>query len=332
MELNGWELINLIRSEFEIGFNTQFFQNRLGVDFAYYDKKTEDDILNATISQTSGYGGAAVNIGEVTNKGFELLITGTPVRLDNFTWDVSLNMGYNKSEVVSLLDPDIDGEVLNMARSRSLNTWVQQIEGMEYGQIAGPQYLRDASGNIQIDADGLPMVDTDAGFVPFGTGVNPFTGGLHNTFRYKNWRLGFLIDWKDGGVMHSGTNGQLYRRGVHKNTLVGRETGIGVIPASDVSTYYAHIFNNIAEEFIYDAGFVKLREVTLGYTFPQKYLENIFLSSAKISFVGRNLWVISSDVDNIDPESNYNAGNAQGLEFFALPQTRSYGFNVNISF
>lgn len=325
-------LVPLVVTELELGFNMNFFSNRLGVDFAWYDRKTEDDILNATISQTSGYNGATVNIGEVTNTGIELLLTGTPVLNDNFRWDVSFNLGHNESKVVSLLDPEIDNEVLNLARSRSLNTWVQHIEGMPYGQLSGFQYLRDANGEIMHDANGFPMQDTDAGFVPFGTGVHPTTWGLQNNFSYRNWRLGILVDGKNGGIIHSGTNGQLYRRGVHKNTLVGRDTGIGVIPAEEVSQYYTHIFNNISEEFIYDASFVKLREINLGFDFPRSMLENNFLDAVSISFVGRNLWVISSHVDNIDPESTYNAGNAQGLEFLSLPQSRSYGFNVNLKF
>ena len=132
--------------------------------------------------------------------------------------------------------------------------------------------------------------------------------------------------------MHSGTNAQFYRRGVHKNTLVGRETGLGIIPKDQITRYYEYIYGNISEEFIYDAGFIKLREVILGYHFPKKYLEKTFLDRASISFVGRNLWLISSHIENVDPESTYNVGNGQGLEFLSFPQTRSYGFNVNLKF
>ncbi|ETN95259.1 hypothetical protein P278_09810 [Zhouia amylolytica AD3] len=326
------ELVPLMVTEFEVGLNMQLFERRLGIDFSYYDKRTEDDILNATISQTSGYTSAKVNVGEVTNKGVELLLTGTPIRTNDFSWDVSFNMSYNKSKVVSLLDPEVDNEVLNIERSRSLNTWVQHIEGLPYGQISGFKYVRDANGDIALDDSGLPIQDTDAGFVPFGTGVHPFVAGLRNSFRYKNLTLSFLIDMKDGAVMHSGTNGQLYRRGVHKNTLVGRENGLGVLPASQIANYYNYIYNNISEEFIYDSGFIKLREITLGFRIPKNVLDDTFIENATLSFVARNLWLIHSSVDNVDPESSYNAGNGQGLEFFGLPQTKSFGFNLNVSF
>lgn len=322
----------LLVTELELGLNVQFLNNRLGVDFAYYDKKTEDDILNAGISYTSGYSSTIVNVGELTNKGVELLLTGVPVRSQNFDWNVSFNMSYNSSKIVSLVDPTNDEESFNIGMSRARHAYVAHIEGKPYGQITGSIYLRDADGNLALDANGLPQVDIEAGTVAFGTGVHPFVAGLQNNFRYKDFTLGFLIDMKDGAVGHSGTNAQLYRRGVHKNTLVGRENGLGVIPATGIRDYYEKIYNDIAEEFIYDAGFIKLREVTLGYNVPSQFLTKTFINKANISLVGRNLWLIHSNVDNIDPESAYNSGNAQGLDFFAMPQTSSFGINVNLTF
>lgn len=322
----------LVVTELEFGFNVQLLNNRLGLDFSYYDKKTEDDILNAGISYTSGYSSTMVNVGELTNKGVELLLTGAPIRTENFGWNVSFNMSYNKSEVVSLVDPENDEERFNIGLSRARHAWVTHIEGKPFGQITGSVFLRDANGDLALDANGLPQVDEEAGTVAFGTGVHPFNAGLQNSFRYKDLTLSFLLDMRDGAVGHSGTNAQLYRRGVHKNTLIGRENGLGVIPASDIREYYEKIYNDIAEEFIYDAGFVKLREITLGYNVPSDLLSKTFISKANVSFVARNLWLIHSNVDNIDPESSYNASNAQGLDFFAMPQTTSFGFNVNLTF
>lgn len=322
----------LLVTEMEFGFNVQFLNNRLGLDFSYYDKKTEDDILNAGISYTSGYRSTIVNVGELTNKGVELLITGMPIRTENFNWNVSFNMSHNTSKVVSLVDPENDEERFNIGLSRARHAWVTHIEGKPFGQITGSQFLRDSNGELALDANGLPQVDEAAGTVAFGTGVHPFSAGLQNNFRYKDFTLGVLVDMKDGAVGHSGTNAQLYRRGVHKNTLVGRENGLGVIPASGIREYYEKIYNDIAEEFIYDAGFIKLREITLGYNIPSRLLEKTFVNKANVSLVGRNLWLIHSKVDNIDPESSYNSGNAQGLDFFAMPQTSTFGFNVNLTF
>lgn len=330
--INNSELQPLLVTELELGFTMQFFRDRLGIDMAFYNKQTTDDILNATISQTSGYSDVIVNVGKVSNVGIEMLLYGSPIRRNDFSWDVSFNMSYNQSKVISLMDDAVNNEVLVIDRSRSLIAWVQHVEGLPYGQISGFKYLRDANGEIVLDDNGLPLRDLEQGIVPFGSGVHPFVAGIQNNFSYKSWTLGFLIDTKQGGIMHSGTNSQLYRRGVHKNTLIGRESGLGPIPPERVSQYYTHIYNNITEEFIYDAGFVKFRELTLTYDLPSKYLENIFLHKVSASIVGRNLWVIHSEIENVDPESTYHAGNGQGLEFLSLPQTRSYGFNLNLQF
>ncbi|GAB3654269.1 SusC/RagA family TonB-linked outer membrane protein [Echinicola sediminis] len=326
------QLKPLLATEVEFGFDAQFFDSRLGIDFTLYQRKTEDDILPATISKTSGYSSAQINVGEVINKGFELLITGALVNKADFSWNTSLNMGYNKSEVLSLIDPEVEGERLQLDQNRAQTAYVHNIEGLPYGQVTGWMYLRDASGNIVHNAAGLPMRDEAAGIVPFGSGVHPFTGGLSNNFTYKNFNLGFLVDYKMGAVIFSGTNSWLYRRGMHKNTLVGRENGIGDVPASEMSAYYNEIRNKIAEQFIYDADFVKLREVTFGYQLPSTFLSKLKVRSAKISLVGRNLLLLHSKVENIDPESTYNEGNAQGMDFFQLPQSRSYGVNLNLSF
>ncbi|PZX54002.1 SusC/RagA family TonB-linked outer membrane protein [Algoriphagus chordae] len=322
----------LLATEFELGFNAQFAKNRIGLDFTVYQRTTKDDILPATISQTSGYNSAQVNVGEVSNKGIELLLTIQAIQQANFTWNASFNLGYNKSEVVSLIDPDIDGERLQLDQNRTQNAYVENIEGLPYGQVTGYQYLRDASGNIVVNSSGLPMRDDEAGIVPFGSGVHPLTGGITNSFSYKNFSLGFLVDYKFGGVIFSGTNSWLYRRGMHKNTLVGREDGIGDVPAGQISAYYNEIRNKIAEQFVYDADFVKLREINIGYAIPTSFLSRIKVQEARISLVGRNLLLLHSKVENIDPESTYNEGNAQGMDFFQTPQTRSYGVNLNIKF
>jgi len=326
------ELSPLTVTELEFGIDASFFNNRLGMDFTIYDRTTTDDILNASISQTSGYTGAVVNVGELTNKGVELLLHGDVMRKDNFKWNASFNMGYNKSEVVSLLDPENPNETLGVSQSRMLTAFVQHIEGKPYGQIAGWKFLRDDSGNIVVDDQGLPRQDLEQGVSAFGSGVHPFTWGLTNTFRYKDFSFSFLVDGKNGGKIAVGTNQQLYMRGLHEDTVIGRDTGIGSIPASNVSDYYNHIANNITEPFVQDASFIKLRQLTLDYHIPSSIIEKIGGSAATVSLVGRNLWLISSHVDNIDPESTYEIGNGQGLEFLSVPQTRSYGFNINIKF
>lgn len=336
-------LIPLSNTEIEIGLDLRFLNNRLGIDFAYYDKTTEDDILFASVSQTSGYGSQVVNVGEVTNDGIELLITGTPVKTRNFTWDVALNLAKNNSNVASLLDPGNDdkagtneAENIRVEEARSRNAYIHHIEGFPYSAIMGFQYARDDAGNIMLDDNGLPM---QGEFGVLGIGVHDLTGGLTNTFSYKNLSLSFLLDMKAGGDIYSGTNSTAYGAGLHKNTLEGRETGLITLAdgnttqldPNDVQDYWSRL-TSITEEFVFDATFVKLRQLTLTYRLPKSLLQNSPFSGVSLSFVGRNLGLISSNVDNIDPEATYNNNNGQGLEWFGVPQTRSFGFDLNVSF
>ncbi len=324
------ELIPYTVTEAEVGVDARFLGGRLGIDFAYYDRKTEDDILNANVTISSGYGSTTVNVGEVSNKGIEFLITGTPIKTEDFEWNTSINLSHNESEVVSLLDPEVDDEFVQLQGSRTLTAYIRHIEGMPYGQIVGYKYARDANGEIILDDNGLPTRNDE--LVPFGSGVAPTTGGWSNSFRYKNFNMSFLIDFKYGGYIHGGTNSVAYSRGLHKATLVGRDTGIGSVAAADVQDYYGRIASQITEDFIYKSDFIKFRELSFGYSFPNQILEKTPFSALSLSLVGRNLFIIHKAADNIDPESTYNNGNSQGLEYGSLPTTRSLGLNLNVKF
>ncbi len=329
------DLTPFLTEEFEVGIDFRMFSNRLGLDLTYYTKKTTDDILNATVSRASGYGAKTVNIGEISNEGIELLLTGTPYQTENFDWDVSFNLGYNKNEVVSLLDPENDEEIRRVAQSRHLHAFIYHYEGLPYSQVSGYKYLRNASGGLVLNDAGLPQKDESIGLngiVPFGTGNAPINGGLTNKFRYKRLTFSFLIDYRFGGVMHSGSNARAYQYGLHEDTLEGRESGIGTIPAANVNTYYKAIADNITEQFIYKSDFVKLREIVLTYPFSQDLTSKMNIDALDISLVGRNLLTIYKDVPNVDPESAYNASNGQGLEFFPVPRVRSIGLNLNVKF
>lgn len=336
-------LVPLSNTEVEIGVDLRLLKNRLGIDFAYYDRKTEDDILFASVSQTSGYGSQVVNVGEVTNNGIELLITGTPVRTNDLTWEVTFNLAKNNSNVSSLLDPENDdlagtdqAENLRVAEARSRNAYIHHIEGFPYSAIMGFRYARDASGNIQLDDNGLPM---QGDFGVLGVGVHDLTGGINNTIRYKELSLSFLLDFKSGGDIYSGTNRTAYGAGLHMKTLEGRESGTvtladgqtTTLAPNDVQDYWSRVAS-ITEEFVYDASFLKLRQLTLSYSLPRSIIGNTPFTRASVAFVGRNLWLISSNVDNIDPEATYNNANGQGLEWYGVPQTRTFGFDLNLSF
>ena len=326
-------------TEYEFGFDIRMFQNRLGVDFTYYDKKTENDILSSTISKASGYSTAKVNVGEVTNKGVELLVNVGIVKHNDFAWDASFNFAYNKNEVVSLAEGI---ETLTMTQSRTQTGWLANIVGLPYSQVYGYKFRTNDNGDRVYDDSGLPLQSTE--LYPLGTGVCPTTLGLNNSFKYKNFYLNFLIDMRTGGHIYIASDSYGYTRGFHKNTLVGRETGLDIsgvdedgnsvsyhIDPENVQTYYQRVAG-ITEEFVEDASFIKLREFALGYNLPVKLLSNTPFSDVKVSLVGRDLAILWRKTTNIDPESTYLSGNAQGLEGFGVPPTRSFGFNLSVKF
>lgn len=330
--------------EFEIGMDLRMFDNRVGIDVGYYARKTTDDILQTSISSTSGFGTTLINIGELTNQGIELLINATPVRTSNFSWDVSFNMANNVSEVLSLGE-NAQGEpieFLNLDAARTLQESIRHYVGQPLGIIAGYKH-RQIDGQPVYDANGFPVRSEQ--FEILGEGRHPFSAGLRNSFRYKDFDFTFLIDMRSGGSVMSGTNVLAYGFGLHEETVVGRENGLTVtgvdetgealtvnIAPENVDEYYDR-YNDITDNFVYDASFGKLRELSLGYTIPRSALSNIPVESASLSFVGRNLFLLWSNVPNIDPESAYASGSrTQGLEFFALPTTRNIGFNLSVTF
>jgi outer membrane receptor protein involved in Fe transport len=338
-------------TETEVGLDIRFFNNRLGIDFTYYDQKTTDDILDANISRASGFNSTSVNIGELSNKGIELLLTGTPVK-GPITWDVALNFAKNNSKVISLIDGQTE---LLGEEPRTRTVYIKHIVGYPYGMITGQtQKVDPATGLPVFDASGTPM--PDGNYKIIGRGVPDFTGGLTNSFTWKSVNLGFLIDFKSGGDIYSGTNVRMTQSGFTKQSLLGRDgeaplTVSGVIedgtdgngnpiykPFSktlapgEAQNYWSRLGDVAAEKFVYDASFVKLRQITLGYSLPKKLLSKTPIQGLIVSFVARNLAILYKNTDNIDPESSYTSSNSQGLDYFGFPATRTFGFNLRATF
>jgi len=326
--------------EFEAGLDVRFFQNRLGFDVAVYNKNTTNDIAIESISTTSGYSGVSVNVGSIRNRGIEMLLTAKPLELGEFSWDISANMGYNKSKVLKISNTSNE-----LILATTTKAFIKHIEGEEYSQIVGRTIKTDAQGRDIIDDTGLPVVPTDV--VAFGSGVPKWTGGIMNDFSYKAFHLSVLIDGKFGGMIYSDTNYGLDHRGMSPGSLLGRAEGVvlpGVTENGEVNQVLvtADRVNNRAivvrrrdalDDYIYDASFIKLRNVALTYNLPGRVYEKIkFIKGASVSLVGRNLQILMKRSPGIDPETNLYAGNSQGIESNALPPTRSYGFNVNVKF
>ncbi|MBE7178558.1 MAG: SusC/RagA family TonB-linked outer membrane protein, partial [Mucilaginibacter polytrichastri] len=333
-------------AEQELGLNMQFLNNRLGFDFAVYKKTTKDDILDVAVSTTSGYNSNLVNIGKIRNQGFELLLTGSPVRAKSFSWNSSFNIAINNNKVLSLTPPENNPIPVNDDAYPRFGDAVsiQHVVGRPYAQIIGYAYMRNAQGQIVYDSDGFPLTSGSLP-VPLGSAMYKTTGGFSNDFAYKNFRLSCLFDFKYGAKIYSGSNLMYYANGQQVKTLQGREGGYvgpGVneqgspntvaVRAQDYFNQIALGDHQIAEEFVYDASFIKLRAITLGYHLPEKWLQKSFIKSVDISAVGRNLAILMNHTPNIDPESSLNNSNAQGLELSGYPFTRNIGFNLNVKF
>ncbi len=336
-----------LTTEIELGTNLEFFDNRLGLDLTWYRRQTTNQILSTTISEASGFSERVINAGAIQNQGIEVLLTGSPIRTPEVFWNLRINYAKNLSKVLSLAG---EQKVLVLDESRLRTAWITAEVGKPYGTIWGYRYLRDTQGRIVHDASGLPMRDPER--VVLGRGTPDWTAGLSSELGYKNLSLSLLVDIKWGGQLFSGTNAYAYIFGLHKNTLKGRAecdaagypttgcmVGAGVNQSGQPNTvkvlpqaYYGRIGEQIAEEFVYDANFIKLRELRLGYRLPDRWLVRSPLRSMTIALVGRNLAYLYNSVPNVDPESSYNNSNAQGLELAGVPQTRSLGLSLNVRF
>lgn len=326
---------------FEVGFNTQLFGGRLGVDLALYDRKSSDDIVSVPISTSSGYTSAILNSGELSNKGIELLIDGTPIKGKDFSWNTSFNFAYNKSEVLKLADGI---STFSLGNSVNGNAFINNQVGNTYGAIYGFRMLRDANGNIIYDPNANLPLQTDVN-QQLGKGVPPLTMGFSNQFRYKNFSLDILVDGKFGNSIFSVMEVYATRLGLMKSTLAGRENGLNLegvtqagakytytVPATNLRAAWYNNLNRYTELFVHDASFVKLRQVIISYRLPEGFLKGLGVQSANLSLVGRNLLILYKETDNFDPEQSLTNGAAQGIESIGLPRTRSYGVNLMLKF
>ena len=336
-------LVAFSKNEYEIGLDMRLFNNRLSLDFAYYNNETTNDIVNVATSEYSGFNGASANLGKVSNKGVEFLLSGSPIRTQEFNWTTTINGAYNEGLVVATDEVDSD---VTLDEPRTQNIRVTHIVGERYGTLVGVSYERDENGTIvyEIDGEGVPRAVEGERKI-LGEGVPPLTLGFTNSFSYKNFNLNFLIDAKFGGQIFSGTNTLLYGNGLHKTTLEGRENGLQVsgidvatgqpftttVAPENLATYYGEL-NDIAEEFVEDSDYISFRQFSLGYSLPAKSLEKVFLTNVNVSLIASNLFFIKRSVDNIDPESAYSVGNSQGLEYFGVPSSRRYGLSINLKF
>ena len=339
------EITPFEKNETEFGFDLRMFDNKLSIDATYYDNETLGDIVGVSASQTSGYGAALANLGNIANSGIELLVKGEIMKTDDFAWNASINYSKNTSEVVATNDA---GGNIAIGNPRDLETGINvtHIVGEQWGALYGNSYERDSQGRIVHIMQGGTPVPKIGGKKILGFGVAPESIGLGSTFRYKDFNASILVEGKMGGSFYSGTNNWYKVYGLHKDTVPagGREAGFtpdGVmedgtvittsIPHSKIEDYWAQTLN-IGEENIYSSDYMRLRQLSIGYNLPSDMLEGSFITNATVSLIGRNLLLLSNSSDNIDPESSYSAGNAVGLERAGMPVPRTIGLNINLKF
>ena len=328
-------------SEAEAGIELRLFDSAIGFDLTYYRKITEDQILAAQVSDASGYDTRLINVGKSMNKGIEMLFTASPVSTNSFRWDFSFNASYNTSEVLTLGLTEADTMIVV---GGSGGTTLRQVVGKPIGQLYTYSYLRDDQGRQVFDPNnGRPI---RGGMINVGSALPKYFGGISNTFTYKGINLSTLIDFKLGHKMIAGSNMNYLRHGLHKRTLVGRAEGYvigdGVNPSGEINTARSPVqpfyewpnANGVFEDFVFNAGFWKLRQVTLGYDFTKHLPQNLFIKGLKLSAVANNVAVLKKWTENMDPEQvNNSSDNQTGLDFWpSLPLTRSIGFNLNVKF
>lgn len=326
-------------AETEIGLELKMFNNRISLDFAVYEKITKDQIVSAQISDASGFINTLINSGQSRNRGMEMLLTLTPAKSANFNWDFTVNGSYNITKVLSLLT-DTEGERITVG-THVFNGELRQVVGQEMGQLYGFGYRRDNQGRKIFGANGIALRTPD--LISFGSALPKWVGGFNNAFNFKGINFSFLIDFKLGNMMMSGTNFNAVRHGLHKITLPrdGGVVGDGVNEKGEVNTVAANaqpfweVVRSLAlvEPIIYDGGYWKLRQITAGYDFTKFLPANFPAKGLRLSLVANNVLMLKKWVPNIDPETfGYSSDNLVGLESTGLPSTRSIGFNLNVKF
>jgi len=327
-------------SEFEIGTELKFYKNRLGLDLAYFNRKTNNEIINGSLSEATGFSNQQIGTGSTQNSGLEVLLTGIPISTGKLKWSTSLNFTFISNKIVEINGSGTDNQQLGLGTYRPLNANTALIKGLPGPQIMAYDYVYK-NGKIVVDASGIPVQAAER--TPMGSVLPKFYGGFNNEFTYKNFNFSFLIDYRFGNKVLSATNYYTIFRGLNQITLAGRETGVvadGVtadgaantvnVPAQ---TYYQNLARRISSLNVMDGSFIKLRQVTLGYSINPKIFGNTPIKAVELSLVCRNLFTFLKYTDNIDPEAGFSPIlSYAGIEGNSLPSTRTYGFNLNVKF
>lgn len=334
----------------EAGLETKFFNNRFGFDLSLYKTNSVDQIMPVNITIASGFDQRYVNSGEIENKGIELALNATVIRTKDFTWDMQVNWFRNKNTVLSLYE-GVDNILLNSVWDVSTNI----VKGMSYGQLRGIDFVY-TNGKRTVGADGY-YLKSEATDALLGSVLPDWNAGITTVFSYRGFVLSGLVDISQGGSLYSvdmkyGLATGLFAETAGLNAKGNPirdavEDGGGMIYSDAVyedgspNTTYIWAgdwdsgwnYDLLPTAYsVYDASYVKLREVSFGYSLPSKLLVKTPVSKITLSVVGRNLWLIHKNMPYYDPELSLSAGNIQGISDGAYPSTRTFGFNLTVGF
>jgi len=352
----------------EAGLAMSFFQNRLGFDVAYYKTNTVNQIIPVAVSAATGYATKVVNAGEIQNQGVELIVNIAPVVTSDFRWDIALNWSRNRNEVLSLYEDATNMQLGRFQGGISINATV----GQPFGTIMGTDYVyegTDASGNsVTYDQ---PVVNSSGYYLETSTSDQvigdqnaDWNGGMLNTLSFKNWSFSFLFDWQKGGDVFSLDQWYGQGTGVYDNTVFTNDLGNPVrdpVVDNGDGTYAANsgglILPGVTEDgspntvriegnnykqagwarnpnsrYVFDASYIKLRNISLSYSLPQSVLANSFFHGVSFTLTASNVAILMKNVPYADPEAGLAAGNLQGWQSGVMPTTRNFGFSVNLQF
>lgn len=344
-------LKNELIKEKEIGLDLRMFNNRFGVNLAVYQKNSQDNIMYAPIDRSTGYEDAILNVGKMVNKGFEIQLTGTPIVTKDFSWELVVNYGRNKSKVEKMAD---GVNTIQLAGFTGEGPFI--VLGESYPVIYGTKFIRDENGNRVVDeATGQWLVNKEKPG-PIANIAPKWQGGVRSNFTYKGISLSAFVDVKVGGHVFNLDEHYLKFYGISKTTA-NRPTDMQIVlegPAGHLdangnlvitssvnkkSTDYGDLYrlnlSEITEDQVQGAGYVKLRELSLSYSIPKNIISKTkFIKGVNLSVVGRNLWTKhDSDFTGADPEGNLSgSGNGQGIINYMMPPTKSYAFSVKFEF
>lgn len=325
----------------EVGTEWRFFQSRLGFNLTYYRTNTHNQFFKLPALAGDMYAYRYVNAGDIQNRGWELTVDATPVLTPDFTWKTSLNFSSNRNKIKELHEEL--KELVYGPSSFSSSYAMKLMKGGSIGDIYGKAFVRDAEGNIvyQTEGDhkGLPAVEGEGNTIKVGNANPRFIMGWNHTFSYKGFSLYFLLDWRYGGKILSQTQAEMDLYGVSQVTALARDRGYVTLEGQQIDNvkgFYKNIVGGragVTEYYMYDATNLRLREVSLNYTFPKKWMQKTkVLKDLQLAFVARNLCFLYKKAP-FDPDLVLSTGNDnQGIEVFGMPTTRSLGFTVKCEF